>query len=244
MGAARRAEAEEDGVRNTRQPDLPKPAARVLPDAPVPKPEAPTPNFERHAASSGADAVHRSPTRNALRPLRRNVSARSGVATLLRATAYPANTRRAARSRRNGRSRQQQHGANGTHRAAAAPAIRPRPSSRCRERNTPRRPTTTQILNQFAIRRWRASRCSARRRLSRCRYSEAAIPNSLKVALAGADQNWANVVRRRQAVDVVDVLPVREPAPAGHEPPPRLPEDQLSAEDRAFIRRIAPPAAE
>ena len=43
---------------------------------------------------------------------------------------------------------------------------------------------------------------------------------------------------------LVDVLPVREPAPAGHEPPPRLPEDQLSAEDRAFIRRIAPPAAE
>ena len=172
MGAARRAEAEEDGVRNTRRPDLPKPAARVLPDAPVPKPETPAPNFERHAASSGADAVHRSPTRNALRPLRRNVSARSGVATLLRAAAYPANTRRAARSRRNGQSRQQQHGANGTHRAAAAPAIRPRPSSRCRERNTPRRPTTTRILNQFAIRRWRASRCSARRRLSLCRSAK------------------------------------------------------------------------
>jgi hypothetical protein len=70
--------------------------------------------------------------------------------------------------------------------------------------------------------------------------SEAAIPDSLKVALAGADQNWANVVRRRQPI----VPPVREPASAGHEPPPRLPEDQLSAEDRAFIRRIAPPAAE
>jgi hypothetical protein len=74
--------------------------------------------------------------------------------------------------------------------------------------------------------------------------SEAAIPDSLKVALAGADQNGANVVRRRQPVDVIDVLPVREPAPASQEPPPRLPEDQLSAEDRAFIRRIAPPAAE
>jgi hypothetical protein len=78
--------------------------------------------------------------------------------------------------------------------------------------------------------------------------SEAAIPDSLKVVLAGADRNWANIVRRRPTVDVIDVLPVREPTPASHpsshEPPPRLPEDQLSAEDRAFIRRIAPPAAE
>ena len=72
--------------------------------------------------------------------------------------------------------------------------------------------------------------------------SEAAIPDSLKVALAGADQNWANVVRRRHRRH--RLLPVREPASASHEPPPRLPEDQLSAEDRAFIRRIAPPAAE
>ena len=172
MGAARRAEAEEDGVRSTRGPDLPKPATRVLPDAQVPKPEAPAPNFERHAASSAPTLVHRSPTRNALRPLRRNVSARSGVATLLRATAYPANTRRAARSRCNGRSRQQQHGANGTDRAAAVPQYDRdrRPDAESATLRAGQRRRKFSISSRAGD--GRASRCSARRRLSLCRSAK------------------------------------------------------------------------
>jgi hypothetical protein len=47
----------------------------------------------------------------------------------------------------------------------------------------------------------------------------------------------------RQEIDVVYAQPIQAPAPARHEPP-RLAEDQLSADDRAFNRRIAPPAAE
>ena len=73
--------------------------------------------------------------------------------------------------------------------------------------------------------------------------SEAAIPDSLKMAFAKADQNWANTFKRRQEADVIEAEPVQAAAPARHEPS-RLAQDQLSAEDRAFIRRIAPPAAE
>ena len=58
---------------------------------------------------------------------------------------------------------QQQYGANGPI-VRRPPAIGARPARA--ERDTPRRPTTTQILNQFASWRGRASRCSGRRRFS------------------------------------------------------------------------------
>ena len=214
MGAARRAEAEEDDVRNTREPDLPRPAARVLPDAPVPKPETPAPNFERHAASPAPTlsidpqhAMRFGPYAETYRPDPASPPYYAPPRTRRPPAAQPEAdaTVKAANSNT----------------ARTAPIVpppsrnRPRPSSRCRERNTPRRPTTTRILNQFAIRRWPASRCSARRRLSLCPSAKPPFPDSLKVALAGADQNWANIVRRRQEADVIDACPCESrPRPA------------------------------
>ena len=54
MGAARRAEAGEEEVRSSRGPDLPRPAAHVLPDAPARQSETPAPNFESASASPAA----------------------------------------------------------------------------------------------------------------------------------------------------------------------------------------------
>ena len=171
MGAARRAEAEEDGVRNTRNQTCPKPATRVLPDAQVPKPETPAPSFDRHAASSATTqsidpqhAMRLAPTPKRIGPIRRR-----HPITRRRVPGEhpPRSPKRTQRSKPPTATRRERHPS-----CSRRPAIRPRPSSRCRERNTPRRPTTTRILNQFAIRRWRASRCSARRRLSLCRSAK------------------------------------------------------------------------
>ena len=240
MGAARRAEAEEDGVRNTRGPDLPKPATRALPDAQVPKPEAPAPNFERHAASSAPTqsidpqhAMRFGPYAETYRP---DPASPPYYA--------PPRTRRTPAAQPEADATVEAANSNT---ARTAPIVQPPPS-----RNTtatvvpmPRAQHSAQAnddANSQSVREPAMARVTLQRETATFTVpvSEAAIPDSLKVALAGADQNWANVVRRRQPI----VPHVREPASAGHEPPPRLPEDHLSAEDRAFVRRIAPPAAE
>jgi len=240
MGAARRAEAEEDGVRNTRGPDLPKPATRVLPDAQVPKREAPAPNFEQHAASSAPTqsidpqhAMRFGPYAETYRP---DPASPPYYA--------PPRTRRTPAAQPEADATVEAANSNT---ARTAPIVQPPPS-----RNTtatvvpmPRAQHSAQAnddANSQSVREPAMARVTLQRETATFTVpvSEAAIPDSLKVALAGADQNWANVVRRRQPI----VPHVREPASAGHEPPPRLPEDHLSAEDRAFVRRIAPPAAE
>jgi hypothetical protein len=73
--------------------------------------------------------------------------------------------------------------------------------------------------------------------------SEAVIPASLKAALGASRKTWTPVHGRSEAVDILDTeespgdrLDAFEAPAAGHDP--------LSDDDRAFIRRIAPPAAE
>ena len=243
MGAARRAEAEEDGVRNTRGPDLPKPAARVLPDAPVPKPETPAPNFERHAASSAPTqsidpqhAMRFGPYAETYRPdpasppyyapprTRRTPAAQPEADATVKAA--NSNTARTAPDR-----------------AAAVPQY-----------DRDRRPDAESATLRAGQRRHEFSISSrsgdgARHVAARDGDFHCAGQRSRHPRLTQSGVGWrrSELGERCQAPasgDVIDVPPVREPAPAGHEPPPRLPEDQLSAEDRAFIRRIAPPAAE
>jgi hypothetical protein len=216
----------------------------VLPDAPVPKSETPAPSVERHAASPAPTlsidpqhAMRFGPYAETYRPDPASPPYYAPPRTRRPPTTQPEvdATVKAANSNT----------------ARTAPIVPPPlsrnttatvvPMPRAQHAAQPNDDTNSQSVRDPAMARVTLQRETATFTVP---VSEAAIPDSLKVALAGADQNGANVVRRRQPVDVIDVLPVREPAPASQEPPPRLPEDQLSAEDRAFIRRIAPPAAE
>jgi hypothetical protein len=73
--------------------------------------------------------------------------------------------------------------------------------------------------------------------------SEAVIPDSLKAALTGSDRPWARGFGAWQKTEAAAAEPIREDDLPG-DAAPHAGQDQLSAEDRAFIRRIAPPAAE
>ena len=214
MGAARRAEAEEDHVRNTRHPDLPKPATRALPDAPVPKPETPAPNFERHAASSAPTpsidpqhAMRFGPYAETYRPdpasppyyapprIQRPSAAQPGAD----ATVKAANTNTARTA-----SIVPAAARNTTATVVPMPRAQPHPHAN----------DDAGSLNLFASQRWPASRCSARRRLSLCPVSEAAIVTYSKWRWRALIRNWANVVKRRQPVDVIDVLPCTRAGPS------------------------------
>ncbi len=241
MGAARRAEAGEEEVRSSRGPDLPRPAAHVLPDAPARQSETPAPNFESASASPAAklsiDPQH---------------AMRFGpYAETYRPDPTPPPTHMAARTRRPPASASPEADATSnaanSNTARTAPIVPPPSRSTATVVAMPRAQHYAQANNETS----QPARDPALARVTLQRetatftvpVSEAAIPDSLKMAFAKADQNWANTFKRRQEADVIEAEPVQAAAPARHEPS-RLAQDQLSAEDRAFIRRIAPPAAE
>ena len=211
MGAARRVEAEEDDVRSSRQPDLPRPAARVLPDAPVPKPETPAPSVERHARrrrpTLSIDPQH---------AMRFGPYAETYWPDPASPPYYtPPRTRRTPAA---------QPEADTTVKAANSNTARTAPVMPPPSRNTiatvvpmPRAQHSAQAnddTNSQSVRDPAVARVTLQRETATFTVpvSEAAIPNSLKVALAGADQNWANVVSAGQRLTLSTSCP-RESRP-------------------------------
>jgi hypothetical protein len=202
---------------------LPIPAAHVLPDAPARQSETPAPSFERGAASPTAklsiDPQH---------------AMRFGpYAETYRPDSTPPATHMAAHTRRPPASASPEADATSnaanSNTARTAPIVPPPSRTTATVVAMPRAQHYAQANNETS----QPSRDPALARVTLQR-------ETATITIPVSDPDSLN---RRQETDVIDAEPVQAAAPARQEPP-RLAQDQLSAEDRAFIRRIALPAAE
>ena len=248
MGAARRAEARQGDIRDDRGPDLTTPPSRVPPDRPIGPHPAATP-FERRSSparpSIAIDPEHATrfgpyaetyqpdpppppyfsaPQTPPVRPRPPAVSPEAGVA----ARAANSNTAQTAPI-----APPPFPELRATATVVAIPrAAQPRPQNSGENAGQSERDET---LASVTLQRETATFTVP--------VSEAVIPDSLKSALTGSDRPWARAFAARQKTETSGAESILEAGPASDDAP-QAGQDQLSADDKAFIRRIAPPAAE
>ena len=246
MGAARRAEARQGEIRDDRDPDLTTPPNRVPPDRPI-GPEPAATLFERRTSparpSLAIDPEHATrfgPYAETYRPDPPPPPHFSAPQTprFPRTPAAPPSADVAAK-------------AANSNTAQTAPIAPPFPDLRATATvvaiprpSQPRPQNGVEYAGQSERDETLASVTLQRETATfTVPVSEAVIPDSLKAALTGSERPWARAFAARQKIETAETGPAREDGLAGDDAP-HAGQDQLSAEDRAFIRRIAPPAAE